>query len=570
MRSRAGWLDAALFLATGWLIAAWILHFGFIQMGGDGSIILNVEWLQLCGQAPYRDFITGCPPLFLFPLGWLAKLGGVSWAHTTWLVTGYALVIYAWQTALFRAAGNPLRYAVLCAFIIQTITLMPESWWWYNPITGAAAATFVASAIVLTLHPQRRLFQVSLVLAGILVALAKVNTAAPLLIAVTLLLLARPVTRRFAFIFVPSVVVPVLLLFAAEHTSLLYYQQDLHDASARLFDWHLWVLFCFGDGAGDFHMVIFVVIFLAILIPSIICDKIPVLAGIGDRAFTKKALIYLYLVALGIYCLGMISNCDLKSIDAACLVTVALCFAYPAGLALTPRQKVTFYSSYLMIFGLVLELLFIGVTRQRVIAQGPGQFWQPFNTTTLTEPPEFAGLVCGTHLQAVLRESREACAAELAKPGGREKIYFGFRIDSLYPILGVPEPRGLPLWWENVPSTHRPYAYPSFSGMPSFWENPSHWLKPGQPLDQRVQAFLNARYDICVFWRGYFGYADLSYMPDDLRNELRFHYHIVNHYSRIVVFQRNEDGRTADGAPAAMNDAALAKKTDAQPVTPRT
>jgi hypothetical protein len=126
-------------------------------------------------------------------------------------------------------------------------------------------------------------------------------------------------------------------------------------------------------------------------------------------------------------------------------------------------------------------------------------------------------------------------------PGdSQKKVFFGPRIDFCYAAYHIPFEPGLPICWEKIASSHSGEKYPTGIYMAAGMAAPSRWIRPGEPLDPRVIAFIHARFDLCIFLVGYEGIADMSYMPSDIRAELHDHYK-MEYRDYIVVFTRKDD-----------------------------
>jgi len=121
------------------------------------------------------------------------------------------------------------------------------------------------------------------------------------------------------------------------------------------------------------------------------------------------------------------------------------------------------------------------------------------------------------------------------------KVFFGPVMDYCYAAFDLPVEPGLPLWWENVPSTHHGENYPIGTDMPAFMYQPSRWIGPGEKLDYRVANFINARFDLCLFFvetkTGDLPLMD--YLPPDVRAEIYENYGCT-YRGHIAVFKRKD------------------------------
>ena len=156
-----------------------------------------------------------------------------------------------------------------------------------------------------------------------------------------------------------------------------------------------------------------------------------------------------------------------------------------------------------------------------------------------SEPPLFRGMRSSLPLAAILLDIRAALQEHHVTPDSHLKIFFGPSIDYAYAAYNLPVYPGLPLWWEKIPSTHRGDRYPIDRVYPAFWSNPAYWIKDGDPLDPRVQHFLDAKFDLCIFQRDFPSRPVMTFMPGDLRAYIYENYTRTD-YRAIVVFARKQ------------------------------
>jgi hypothetical protein len=184
----------------------------------------------------------------------------------------------------------------------------------------------------------------------------------------------------------------------------------------------------------------------------------------------------------------------------------------------------------------VLAGLAIGATRARVFAIGPLLFAELKPLQPIEQPRLLNGMLAGPALRETLDDITQALKDHGVTNPTDKKVFFGPRIDFCYAAFHLPFPAGLPICWENIPSSHHGEDLPMGIPMTALTA-PARWIAPGRPLDPRVATFINTRFDLCLFLDGWMGQPDMSYFPADLRAELHDHYR-VEHRNRIFIFTR--------------------------------
>lgn len=515
-------------------IFLWHNHFAFIQFGGnDGGILIQTAWAQYLGQIPYREITTPLPALFVYPAGWAFIIGGPTWSSLTLLVSFFSIFTFAWTFVLLnRATGNAWT-SLIFAFVLQAITMLSYSWWWYNQVTAVVEAIYVASIFFLLFEPKDWFARGSFWLAVALTGMAKANTAGPLLILTHLFLLTRPSTRLFVLLASSSAMLADLLFFTVHHTSIILLLQNYFLLTGRLISPKMWTVSLFQALPGEQILSLFFDGLLVAALCHILCKNKYLL----NREGCYVPFMWLLLILLVVGEIGAITNSFLKMTEASCLIMVAPFIQFVLdkhGLSLA-QSKLAYVYSILAYF--VFMGLYIGATRTGIFAIGPSFFAETRPLQQVQAPPLFRGMQVGPIMNEVLVEVHQVLQEQDLLHHPDKKVFFGPRINFCYAAYNLPVEPGLPACWERIPSSHHGDNLPTGIYMPDYQSAPARWIQAGEPLDPRVVSFIQTHFDLCIFLRGYLGLADMTYFPSDLRAELYSHYR-VQYRGQIVVFTR--------------------------------
>ncbi|HUB67704.1 MAG TPA: hypothetical protein VL981_09495 [Candidatus Methylacidiphilales bacterium] len=520
-------------------IVIWHSRLAFIQFGGfDGGYLINVAWAQYTGLAAYRDFSTPMPALFVYPAGWAFLLGGPSWGSLTALVCVFSVLTSTWIFALLIRATGKAWASLFFTVLLQAMTFLPLSWWWYNQITAVIEAIYLGSVFFLLLEPGDRYARASFWLAVALTGLAKANTAGLLLILTHLILLTRPSTRLFVLVASASATAFDAAFLFLEHASPVLLLQNYSLLSARLISTDCWQ-YCLFQGCTEEHLPSFIANgCLAMLILHAICCHKETLVREGWHTL----LLLIFGVVFVVGAIGMITDSDLKMTEAAPMMMIVPFLQYflRRGYAPMPGRKLAY--AYIIFFYFIAMSLFLGITRARVFSIGKDYFAEDVPLIPIQSPAFFRGMQVGPKLNDVLKDVNQVLL-ENGIPGtgdNSKKIFFGPRIDFCYAAYHLSFEPGLPICWEKIPSSHHGEEYPTGIYIAAGMVAPSRWIELGEPPDPRVMAFIHARFDLCIFVIGYEHIADMSYIPADIRAELHDHYK-MEYRDRIVVFTRKDD-----------------------------
>ena len=194
-------------------ICIWI--FGHRQFGGfDHSALIDTGWRLYSGQRPYQDFVLTTPPAFYLG-AWLAlSLWGVKWSAFVAVAALFSIVTFILHVMLLRQLLS-WRCSLLLALTCQALTMVVTSYWWYNAITSITVCLFLTAALVLDkdIRNWQRRFWFCLCLTFLL--LAKPNMAAPVIVLVFMVLLAKKEYRLSVFaLLAGSTTMATVILFA--------------------------------------------------------------------------------------------------------------------------------------------------------------------------------------------------------------------------------------------------------------------------------------------------------------------------------------------------------------------
>jgi hypothetical protein len=519
------------FLGLG--IFLWNDHFAFVQFGGnDGGILINVAWAQYTGLVPYRDFATPLPALFVYPAGWAFMLGGPTWKSLTLLICGFSVLTFVWSFSLFSKATGRVWTAMAFAFVLQAVSSLTLSWWWYNQVTALIEAIYVSSVFFLVLKPTDEFARASFGLSVALTALAKANTAGVLLILTHVVLLIIPATRRFVLVATSCAALADLIFLWFCHVSAIVLLQNYLLLSRRVGSLAAWKSCLCEAFPGE-------------QIPSIILDLVLAacvlyLVWANRAALTRtghyRAVLGLVGASVATLVVGSLTNSDLKMGEAAVLIAALpfIFFLIDRPGHFLERFSLSMVCAIMVYF--VLGGLMIGATRASVFSTGPLFFAELAPLHEIKQPRLFEGMAAGPRLHDVLDDVAQVLKDNNIIGHPDKKIFFGPRIDFCYAAFHIPFQAGLPICWENIPSTHHGEDLPM--GIPMTNSTaPARWIAPGEPLDPRVTAFINARFDLCIFLDGWMNLPDMSYFPADIRAELYEHYS-VKQEDRVFVFTR--------------------------------
>ncbi len=516
-------------------LVLWHLHYGFICFQGmDGGVLINSAWQQYKGAIPYRDFDTSMPPLFLLGAGWAFKIMGPTWLSLTVLVCIFSSLTFVWMFFLFWKMTEHSWTSLILSLSIQCLTLLPTSWWWYNAMTAVMEALFFGSMCALLVRPADLTVRCSFIASEALLGLSKENMAGVLIPLSLLFLVFQKDLRTFALkatLMAFVLDVGFLALNRITLPDLLF--NYLNGPTGRLTSLWMWManaMYFYVDYEKQTSLVL-----LAFLTPAV-C--IGILQGQSPQHYFRVKVWALFYIASITMVIGFGTNNNRKAEEAVCLVIL---IPFIARHLPCPQRigRAAHVFACTLLFVMSVEGLWFGYSRRNFLEPGTVSYSLPEPLLTLRAPPLFEGLEVSTVLQVALQDMDKALRDNGVLGNRPKKVFFGPFIDFSYAVFNLSVEPGLPIWWERVPSSHHGEKYPFGNDMPLWISEPSRWIPAGEKLDFRVQNFINAKFDLCLFLRGPEGLPEMDYMPADLRAELYENYQL-EYLRRIAVFKRKE------------------------------
>ena len=489
---------------------------GMHQFGGfDYSILVDVAWRIVQGQAPYRDFICPLPPIFYISAAAAFKLWGIRWASLQALAGMFTAITFFWLFAIAsRIMGRWSAFLVCVAIEMAAMGL--AGIWWYNDVTPIIASIFALSTVALiqALGESKQGFWRSVSWAsslGLLV-MAKPNTAAPLVIVgvLAVLFMAWKVGRLVEMLhpLFWSMAVPFFFFWAANVNPLDMLRSYVSAAQSRtVADPFIgWRIISYGDRMRG-----------AIIIAGVGWPLLRLFAGhdwhpnslAADYAERRGRLLRLLFISFAaISIIAMTTNGEMKESDAPLLIcAAALCPL--AGIKLLPSADVITRVTRATLIAMICWCAFLGAMRYRTATVGEHEFYE-WDQTLRESPwePFFAGFQGSDTLYRTISQARMAITANPDRY--HQEVWFGPRMEFLYAVMLMPSPHpGLPVWWD--PNTSFPQS--QYPALIERWK--SH----------KFETLIFLRFD-ATFYNYDFGQAILSDYEPDTR------------YSCLTVFRR--------------------------------
>lgn len=431
---------------------ALIMHLGNIQFGGmDGSALTNAAWQMYLGYKPYKDFITGVPPLFLMGAKWAFQLFGVYWNSFVVFTAIFSIITFFLQIIILSNLGMGKKWAVLISFATQFLTLIPISWWWYNQITSVVGCLFLSSALLLLKKPNETFSQIAFVLLTALLMLAKPNVAIILLSFTLLGFLSVSDLRSLITKLILYAFILVAIILLINKINVIDLILNYRTAGGRILQLqNITSFFWLNDMWESKQTVKFLAPSLVGLIIMIL--NIAFFRSSRLSAQNKEGLIYLFLCSIGIITglIAMATNNDHNIIETPIILfgitAIMIGFQSQIGANIKRIVSVLLLLSFTFLIG---EGLNISWGRLRIMSVGPGNFYEKLPLTRISSPLFFNRLNAGPRLMNVLHEIKMIVGENNNNQNNISGIFFGPRIDFSYAAFGLKPPRGLPLWWES-------------------------------------------------------------------------------------------------------------------------
>jgi hypothetical protein len=449
-RWRPAFTVAAIGLAFAALAAA-ILSFGEHQFAGfDCSLMVDFGWRLVQGQIPYRDFICTMPPGFFVAVKYAYQLFGVQWSALIYLNAIVACAGFLWLYWLLNLLLRQRLHAFFMALCMACAGFVQIGYFWHNSIASIAGAIFLLTCILYLKWPDWRPAQLSYVVSLGLLAMMKANTALPLMIGATILLLiVTPSKVRFLALNVVALA-GVLLVFAANHISLpgliASYRSAAQARGLTIIGWRV------GNPVTMLRVIIYISIML--FVPLIrwcgLC-----IAAWRSRSLGSIALPGLLILGPIVGILAMSTNWEMKDTDYPLLICFCALMLWRddavkgikagGGKSLaaaivfspwTPRIYITLLS------GLMITHVCVGYNRHRV-EPAEHQFFEWTDNENNPGVPYFQHMRASRTLKDVVSESRDVLRTH---PG---PVFFGPAMEFGYAAFSLPSPRHVPVWWHT-------------------------------------------------------------------------------------------------------------------------
>ncbi len=435
--ARAPWLPLLL-AATFVGLACEVL--GRVHFGGCDQVVgIAAAWRLYAGQVPYRDFICTLPIGYLALPGLAFRWLGPSFLSLVHLTAAVSWLTCLWSGWLLTRLGMSARKAALLSLAQQALTTVVCAFWWYNPVTSAAAWVMLLSAFVWLRHPRSVPLWVGFVVSQSLLSLTKPNIAALLLVTVNLVLLSsRAVRWRALLAALFGAALSLLLLraigvapwdVAQSYLSIAGRAQPSWDAwrappSDTLYAW-LW-----------FALALSPLAFRFALAPRGRPSELP-----PPLPWRELALL-LCGAAAGLF--AALAHGEMKLLETPWLLLLAVGmnggFVVKTAAPPSPFQRSTSRVWLIYTIALALVGLTVGGTRHRIARIGYGAYFEADVSKTQQHLPFFDGLLSGARFQDLEQELSELTLQYEGRP-----LYFGTRLEWAYAAFQLPSPAQLPL-----------------------------------------------------------------------------------------------------------------------------
>ena len=456
-RSMESMLVRVLFPLSCAFLVGFIFLVGNHQFGAwDFNVIIDTGWRQISGQRPYVDFVTPNPPGFNLGAMYAFRLFGVSW-NAILLWTGlFSVVIFSWSYALCRALTMRPFAALLTAFFLQSITLIPTDFWWYNSATALLACVFLLSVFLCAQRPTYApAAWTSYALALGLLVLEKPNIAGLLGVGGTVLLLvAAPAPRWKMLLWTAAGGAFALLVLWSHHISVIAMLSAYRAAAIERGGLNAFALKEIGWAARRQLLITPVLASLPVLaaVPALLRAA----RGKDWRTVARYAMLFLP-IPVALY--GLATDAEIRENESAIIFVAAATSVF--GLRLV-RPRLTHFLVATQ-FALIVAMLVLGYQRARVRGIGPKMFFEPSGNRTPIRDGFFTSLDATPRM---LRVQDEVHRAARALPG---PIFFGPRLEYEYADLHVPSPRGWTIYYQ--PGTS--FARKDIARFDHVWEEES-------------------------------------------------------------------------------------------------
>jgi hypothetical protein len=496
---------------------AWfIFHFGNHQFGAwDFNIAIDTGWRQVLGQRPYTGFITPNPPGFNLGIYYAFRIFGVTWNAQLFATILFCCATFLWIYWLLRRSSASPVYALFLAFSVESITVLPLCFWWYNDITSVLAAIYLLSAILCAKQDAQsdadRLAWLSYVISLSLLSLMKPNIAGLLIPSITVLLgIAVSRKRRFLLATAAGFALSLAILWL-NHVSIPGLIHSYRDVSIERGGFNTF-------GLEDYSpSEIYRLLLWTLLLAAPLAALVPRLfTAARSGRWRDIASLLIFATALPIALYGMSTNGEIKEVETSIIVIACgvLCLTFRNTWRSLQLVFVT------MVASMAAAMIYCGAARERVRTISPGIYFEYSNADHPIRDTFFSSMSATPQFDNVLREMR---VAKQSFPG---PIFLGPRLEYGYADLRIPSPAGWPVYYQ--PGTS--FARRDEARLTSVWNS----------LD----------FQTLIFTTDEDTYFDLY--PDDLVRSIREHYDLQPGFSNINVFRRRPAAALQDGHPPSL------------------
>jgi len=429
---------AEIFLLIGSCVVLAMLSYswGMHQFGGwDQSFIVDVGWRLYSGQRPYVDFPCTLPVGFYLGAELAFRLFGVFWSSLIKINVLYFAITYFWIYGLFRVIFQRRFLPLFLALVCECTTLIRNSYWWFNSITSITAVLYFASVAAVMLRPKSRVLWCSVCLGMLLAALMKPNTSGVLIIGGTIALLLDKATRKQALI-VTAISFALWMGVISIHGSTIF------QVLRNYFSVGSYAFTSNRPGVPSILPTPLDWVYAALSIAGFILPLI-----LGNRIAIKLSFAVLLAFVLMAGALAFYANgeprLDALSLVFAASVLFASQFNSRAGNKFGGGSLKSILPLAAIGCFFVIMCLREASSRERVKSIGLGAFYESEMDPTPIQDGFFKGLYTGYNLKTSLD-----FIGNLTKLTDCKHIYFGNRLQWAYAAFQLPEPVGLPVWWQ--------------------------------------------------------------------------------------------------------------------------
>jgi hypothetical protein len=484
-------------------LLSWHLVFGMQLISNlDAGVLIHVAWLEYHGAIAYHDFSSGFPPLFLVPAGWAFSLWGPSWFSLVLLIGLFSSGTFVWSYFILLKAGVLSSEALGYSLALQIIVLMPTSFWWYNEISWMVCSLFIASTLgVLSKNSDKTFSTISFIISGALVGLSKANMGPPLIFLILLVVLLN---KRYVFVVtsVTGMCTLALLFLDASRIGVLDLIHNYQSVSGRV---NFTTALYFIQRPYEFENEIQIKLLVLLVFATF-----SLIRFVGSESISKRNLLVCLMLVGVVSFFAIMTNFQRKAVASACLIVI-LPFITKPSILKAPYSFFCWAMSITILFAYCVLALMVGYDRSWLLYYGCCSYDPPGWRVRIDDPPFFRGMILSrfdaqvvSNLSMVVRDLH--LHQDLDK-----KVFFGPDVDFAYAAFDLRSPRGLPLFWETIPSGQ-------------------------QSLDPRVQRFLQTKFDVCVFLK-YQGINQMAFIPVEIQKDVIEKYD-VHSYPLLSVYIR--------------------------------